>query len=109
MPRALVEREIAHPALTRLHVVLDAGAGAGWVGGGGGERDGALHTKPVGFLNVTGYFDPLFGMIDRMVADGLSRHELSGGADSRRIVSTRCWRASTNTSHRVVRFTPSVH
>ncbi len=29
-----------------------------------------LHTKPVGLLNVQGYFDPLLGFIQHMLAEG---------------------------------------
>jgi uncharacterized protein (TIGR00730 family) len=29
-----------------------------------------IHQKPIGILNIEGYFDPLLGMIDRAVADG---------------------------------------
>ena len=29
-----------------------------------------IHRKPVGLLNVAGYFDPLLGMVDRAIAEG---------------------------------------
>ncbi|MGH9841936.1 MAG: TIGR00730 family Rossman fold protein, partial [Blastocatellia bacterium] len=29
-----------------------------------------IHQKPIGLLNVAGYFDPLLAMIDRAIADG---------------------------------------
>jgi uncharacterized protein (TIGR00730 family) len=32
-----------------------------------------LHRKPIGLLNVAGYFDPLIAMIDRAIADGFCR------------------------------------
>jgi len=34
-----------------------------------------LHAKPVGFLNVAGYFDPLFAWFDRAAAEGFLRAE----------------------------------
>ena len=33
------------------------------------------HEKPVGFLNVGGFYDPLMQMLDQMVAHGFYRHE----------------------------------
>jgi uncharacterized protein (TIGR00730 family) len=35
-----------------------------------------LHTKPIGLLNVAGYFDPLFALISHTTAEGFvaSRH-----------------------------------
>jgi uncharacterized protein (TIGR00730 family) len=90
MPRALVEREIAHQRLHELHVVetlherkakmaeladafiaLPGGAGTldeifeQWTWGQLG-----IHAKPCGFLNVKGYFDPLRAMIRTMTAEG---------------------------------------
>lgn len=90
MPRSLVEREIAHPGLTLLHTVdsmherkvlmsESASAFLALPGGAGTLEEIfeqwtwtqlGLHAKPIGFLNVGGYFDPLFGMIDRMVTEG---------------------------------------
>ena len=34
-----------------------------------------LHAKPIGLLNVDGYFGPLVAMIDRAIADGFCRAE----------------------------------
>lgn len=34
-----------------------------------------LHRKPIGLLNVAGYFDPLVAMINRSIADGFCRDE----------------------------------
>ena len=34
-----------------------------------------LHQKPIGLLNVAGYFDPLVAMIDRAIADGFCPNE----------------------------------
>ena len=90
MPRALVQREIAHRGLNRLEVVetmhdrkttmsaladaflaLPGGAGTleeifeQWTWGQLG-----IHRKPCAFLNLKGYFDPLRGMVEKMVAEG---------------------------------------
>jgi len=90
MPRALVQREIAHHGLNRLEVVetmhdrkttmsaladaflaLPGGAGTleeifeQWTWGQLG-----IHRKPCAFLNLKGYFDPLRGMVEKMVAEG---------------------------------------
>jgi len=34
-----------------------------------------IHFKPVGLLNVDGYFDPLIAMLDRTVDQGFLRRE----------------------------------
>jgi uncharacterized protein (TIGR00730 family) len=90
IPEPLATKEIAHDGLTELHVVADMhqrkalmarGAGAfltlpggigtleeffetlSWAGLG-------LHQKPLGILNVNGYFDPLLALLDHGVAAG---------------------------------------
>jgi uncharacterized protein (TIGR00730 family) len=90
MPQALVEREIAHPGLTEIHVTqgmherkaLMEQLSTAFVAlpGGPGTLDEmieqwtwgllGIHAKPCGFLNVKGYFDPLRAMIQRMVDEG---------------------------------------
>jgi len=95
IPQALVDRELAHSALTELHIVgsmherkaLMAELSDGFVAlpGGAGTMDEmfeqwtwaqlGIHAKPCGFLNVTGYFDPLRTMVERMVAEGFLRPE----------------------------------
>ena len=79
IPQALVERELAHKRLTELHVTasmherkaLMAGLSDAFVAlpGGFGTADEwfeiltwaqlRLHAKPVGLLDVAGFFDPL--------------------------------------------------
>ncbi len=34
-----------------------------------------IHTKPIGVLNVDGYWDPFFSLLDRAIADGLLKQE----------------------------------
>src|SRR5262245_27161586 len=90
MPRSLVEREIGHLRLSRLHVVetmherkttmatladaflaLPGGAGTleeifeQWTWGQLG-----IHGKPCAFFNVKGYFDPIRAMLDKMLLEG---------------------------------------
>jgi uncharacterized protein (TIGR00730 family) len=90
IPHALVAREVAHSGLTELHVVnsmherkaLMADLAGAFIAlpGGYGTLDAlceiltwsqlGLHPKPVGLLNVEGYFDPLLALFDRAAEDG---------------------------------------
>jgi uncharacterized protein (TIGR00730 family) len=90
IPRALVERELAHEGLTTLHIVESmhdrkramAELSHGFVAlpGGVGTLEElfeqwtwaqlGIHDKPCGLLNVGGYFDPLITMINRMIEQG---------------------------------------
>ncbi len=90
IPQTLVERELAHAGLTDLHVVdtmhqrkaLMADLSHAFIAlpGGYGTADELfeiltwaqlkIHAKPIGLLNINGYFDPLLAWIDRAVADG---------------------------------------
>jgi uncharacterized protein (TIGR00730 family) len=90
MPRALMDRELGHKGMTKLHVVetmherkaLMADLSDGFVAlpGGIGTLEElfeawtwaglGIHAKPVGVLDVGGYWDPLLQMADRMVAEG---------------------------------------
>ncbi len=90
MPRSLVEREIAHPGLTRLDVVQNmherkarmaelATAFIALPGGAGTLEEIfeqwtwaqlGLHHKPCGFYNVEGYYNPLLEMTANMVKEG---------------------------------------
>lgn len=90
IPRALVEREIAHRGLTTLHVVdsmherkqlmADLADAFVLLPGGFGSWDEfcevvtwaqlGIHRKPLGVLDVDGYYEPLFAMMDRAVGEG---------------------------------------
>jgi uncharacterized protein (TIGR00730 family) len=90
IPRALVDREIAHPGLTELHVVnsmherkaLMAELSDAFVAlpGGIGTLEELiemytwsqlrLHAKPLGVLNVAGYYDALAAFLDHAAAEG---------------------------------------
>ncbi len=91
IPQALVDRELAHQGLTKLHVVpsmherkaLMAALSDAFLAlpGAYGTADETfemltwnqlkIHAKPVGLLNVTGFFDSLLAWIDRCIADDL--------------------------------------
>ena len=90
IPKALSDLEVAHRHLTELHVVgsmherkaLMADLSGGFIAlpGGFGTAEelceiitwGQLgfHRKPIGLLNVDGYFDSLLAFFDRAVHDG---------------------------------------
>ena len=87
IPQFLMTEEIAHPGLTKLHVVetmharkqlmSDLSDGFITLPGGLGTMDEffevltwlqlGLHNKPVAILNVNGYYDLLLKQIDVMV------------------------------------------
>ena len=90
IPRMLIERELAHPNLTRQHVVntmherktLMAELSDAFVGlpGGMGTFDElveivtwaqlGLHAKPVVLANIDDYYRSLYAMLDNAVAEG---------------------------------------
>lgn len=90
MPQRLVEREVAHQGLTQIHVVdsmhtrkaLMADLAEGFVAlpGGFGTYDElfeiltwaqiGLHHKPVGLLNVAGFYTPLLTFLQSGVQTG---------------------------------------
>ncbi len=87
IPQALADREVAHHGLTELHVVnsmherkaLMADLSDAFVAlpGGYGTLDElceivtwaqlGIHDRPIGLLNVEGYFDDLLALFDRAV------------------------------------------
>ena len=90
IPEALVARELAHPGLTRLHIVASMHARKALMveladafialPGGFGTWDElcevitwsqlGLHAKPYGLLDVQGYYRPMFAMFDRALTEG---------------------------------------
>lgn len=90
IPQFLLDREIGHTGMTNLHVVetmherkaLMARLSDAFVAlpGGLGTLDEfaeiftwsqvGLHAKPIGLLNVNGYFDPLVAFIDHATNEG---------------------------------------
>ena len=95
LPDKLFEREVAHAGLTELHTVGSmherkalmsdlADAFVALPGGYGTIEEVVeavtwtqlgIHAKPVGLLDVEGYFEHLVAVLDRGVADGLLRTE----------------------------------
>jgi uncharacterized protein (TIGR00730 family) len=89
--RDLVDREVAHAGLTRLEITETLAERKSrmmvhsdafvTLPGGAGTLDElsevwtaaqlGLHAKPVGMLNVNGYFDRLLEFLDRAVDEGL--------------------------------------
>jgi uncharacterized protein (TIGR00730 family) len=90
IPQAMVAKELAHTGLTELRVVAsmherkalmaDLADGFAALPGGFGTGDEffeilswaqlGLHAKPIGLLNVTGYFDALLAWLDHTVQEG---------------------------------------
>lgn len=90
IPRGLARAEVAHPGLERLHVVetmherkaLMAQLSDGFIAlpGGYGTMDEfheiltwrqlQIHDKPIGLLNVDGYYDHLLALYERMRHEG---------------------------------------
>ncbi len=91
IPQSLADREVAHHGLTQLHVVetmhqrkaLMAELSDGFLAlpGGLGTFEElfeiwtwaqlGMHTKPIGLLNVAGYFDLLLQFLDHAVSQQL--------------------------------------
>ena len=95
IPEALMDKELGHGGVTRLHVVgsmherkqlmVDLSDGFIALPGGFGTLDElfetltwlqlGFHGKPVGLLNVGGFFDPLLAFLDQASAAGFVRPE----------------------------------
>jgi uncharacterized protein (TIGR00730 family) len=109
IPHGLERKEIAHKGLTRLEVVgsmherkaLMSDLSDGFIAMPGGFgtfdelfeiitwRQIGLHAKPVGLLDVDGYFEPLRQMVARGVTDGFippAHAELPCEADPSRLL-----------------------
>lgn len=98
IPRAMVAREWAHSGLTRLHIVKSmherkammaelADAFVALPGGIGTMEEFfeiwtwaqlGLHHKPIGLLNVAGFFDPLASFLAGLVREQFVRPEIHG-------------------------------
>jgi uncharacterized protein (TIGR00730 family) len=90
IPRSLVDREVGHTGLTHLHIVdtmherkalmADLADAFVLLPGGFGSWDEfceivtwsqlGIHQKPMGILNVAGYYDDFLSMSARAVAEG---------------------------------------
>ena len=89
IPKSLLDREVAHSEVSELRVVgsmherkavmADLSDGFITLPGGIGTLEELfevwtwshldIHNKPIGLLNVEGFFDPLLAFVDRLVAD----------------------------------------
>lgn len=95
IPRALMDRELGHTGIQELRVVADmherkmtmAGLADAFIAlpGGWGTIEElaemltwlqlAIHEKPIGVLNVAGYFDPFLAFATRMIDQRFVRPE----------------------------------
>ena len=95
IPEKLQDRELGHPGCTQLHVVdtmhtrkammMDLADAFIALPGGYGTMEELFeattwaqlnyHTKPVGLLNVDGFFDPVVQWVKRAVSEGFVRQE----------------------------------
>jgi uncharacterized protein (TIGR00730 family) len=95
IPKSMMEAELAHTKLTQLHIVetmhqrkammADLADGFAALPGGFGTGDELFeiltwaqlryHSKPVGLLNVNGFFDSLLAWLDRAVEDGFLKNK----------------------------------
>lgn len=104
IPEALMRMEVGHPNLTALHVVgtmherkaMMAELSDGFIAlpGGIGTLEElfevwtwgqlGLHPKPLGLLDVAGYYDPLHTFLDHTVAEGFlkDRHRAMVAVES---------------------------
>jgi uncharacterized protein (TIGR00730 family) len=93
IPQLLLDREIGHRGLTELHVVKDmherkrmmadlADAFVALPGGAGTLEEFfevytwaqlGYHAKPIGILNVAGYYDPLLALLHHTIERGFMR------------------------------------
>lgn len=97
IPKALVDKELAHPGLTELHVVADmherktrmSHLADGFVAmpGGSGTLEEIFeqwtwaqlgtHAKPCAFLNVNGFYDDLIRFIELTAQKGFTKTRFS--------------------------------
>jgi uncharacterized protein (TIGR00730 family) len=95
IPETLVAKEVAHAGLTDLRVVgsmherkllmMELSDGFVCLPGGSGTLEElfetftwlqlGIHAKPIGLLDVAGYWAPLVGFLDHAVAEGFVRRE----------------------------------
>ena len=95
IPQLLVDKEVAHAGLSELHVVADmherkrmmADLCDGFIAmpGGAGTLEELFevytwaqlgyHDKPIGLLNVDGFYDPLITMLRHTAQEGFLRND----------------------------------
>lgn len=126
LPRALQEREVAHPGLTTLHIVdsmharkakMSELAEGGYIAlpGGLGTLEELFevwtwsglgdHSKPMALLNVEGFFDPMLAFLAHVAQEGFLRESyrsalLVDDEIEALLESLRAWEASEEGSGR---------
>lgn len=95
IPQALMDKELAHPSLTELHVtgsmherkakMAELADGFIALPGGFGTYDEfceivtwaqlGFHRKPVGLLNIAGFYDGLLAFFNHATAEGFIREQ----------------------------------
>jgi uncharacterized protein (TIGR00730 family) len=121
IPHSLMDRELGHPGLSELHVVDTmhqrkqmmaerADAFLALPGGIGTFeelfevwtwRQLGYHDKPVGLLNVEGYYDTLLSFLDQSVAEGFvppAQHGLLQSSSDPSELLSRLARAASRAS-----------
>lgn len=98
IPQFLIDREVAHDGVTDMMIVKtmherkalleEEGDGIIMLPGGAGTLEEffevftwgqlGLHDKPIGILNVNGYFDELLKTIDKLVDEGFLEARFKG-------------------------------
>lgn len=98
IPQLLIDKEVGHRGLSELHVVANmherkkmmADLSDAFVAlpGGAGTFEELFevytwaqlgyHQKPIGLLNVAGYYDPLLAMLRHTANEGFMRHDYIG-------------------------------
>lgn len=98
IPRPMTERELAHETVTKLYVVssmherkaLMASLSDAFIAlpGGYGTLEElfeviawaqlGIHRKPIGLLNVAGYFDALLSLVEHMIGEGFIKTKHRG-------------------------------
>lgn len=98
IPRALVDRELAHPAVKDMHIVesmhqrkaimADLADAFAALPGGFGTGDElfeiltwaqlGIHGKPIGLLNTAGFFDSLLAWLDHTIREGFVKERYRG-------------------------------
>lgn len=98
IPKTLLDREVGHQGLTRLHIVKDmherkalmAELSDGFIAmpGGIGTLEElfeaftwsqlGIHDKPIGLLNVNGFYDGLIGFIQHLVNERFLKDQQAG-------------------------------
>src|SRR5438105_3570813 len=110
IPQSMVDKELAHTGISKLHIVgtmherkalmADLADGFAALPGAFGTADElfeiltwaqlGLHAKPVGILNVDGFFQALLAWLDHAVAEGFlkPRHRqlLQEAGDAEKLV-----------------------